>query len=277
MNKIRFAANPDCNFVFHMLSVSKCGYDNDYGAKYRHLYKEADLALLKENEELLTVRGGEHCGQLYHLMVCRPAWGRVSAKDYFLDLPGRIRWDDIREIYAPYEEVIRDVSAVMVKYYDDYIRDIWSGEQAKIREYIPPLANFFEENRFSERAEALVGCPLQRPSFTATLVTSVEYGAEAIDISEELDVFGIERSVTDAIYFMGHEFIIYLLFGALAGEEAFKTMDTWNITEGLAEYYLKKLMGDTRFFKAQQKYVAFFESCDEGLSAAELYRLALKR
>ncbi len=33
MNKIVFAVNKDTNYVFHMLSVSKCGYDNAYGEK----------------------------------------------------------------------------------------------------------------------------------------------------------------------------------------------------------------------------------------------------
>ena len=28
MNKIRFIADKDTNYVFHMLSVAECGYDN---------------------------------------------------------------------------------------------------------------------------------------------------------------------------------------------------------------------------------------------------------
>ena len=65
INKIRFTANKDTNYVFHMLSVAKCGYDNEYGNHYRHLYPKEDLALLKSNEKLITVCGGEHCGMLY--------------------------------------------------------------------------------------------------------------------------------------------------------------------------------------------------------------------
>jgi hypothetical protein len=109
-------------------------------------------------------------------------------------------------------------------------------------------------------------------------VTSVEDGAEAIDISDEQDVFGIEREPIDAVYFIGHEFIIYLLFHALRNENAFKHVDTWAATEGLAEFYLKKIMGDTRFFNRQQEYVRFYERCAEesSLSAVELYRKALE-
>lgn len=217
MNKIRFTANRDTNYVFHMLSVAKCGYDNGYGEKYRSLYAEDDLAVIKENEKLLTVQGGEHCGRLFHLMVCRPSWGEVCAKEYFLDLPQRILWDDIREIYAPYAQVIRAVAGVMAKYYDHYIRDIWPGEQESIRKYLPPLEEFFEKSGFTEKAEALVGSSLRREWFTATMVTSVENGAEAIDISDEQDLFGIQRSHEDAVYFIGHEFHLFALWGLRRG------------------------------------------------------------
>ena len=44
MNKIKLIANRETNYVYHMLSVAKCGYDNDYGRKYRECYAENDLA-----------------------------------------------------------------------------------------------------------------------------------------------------------------------------------------------------------------------------------------
>lgn len=273
MNKIRFAVHPDINYIFHMLSVARCGYDNAYGAKYRHLYRPEDLATFKAHEDLLTVRGGEHCGALYHLMVCRPAWGEITAKAYFLDLPQRILWEDIRDIYAPYAEIIRELSEVMVRHYDYYMEDIWPEERRAILSHIPELEAFFENTRFTEQAEALVGCPLESQWFTATLVSSVEGGAEAIDISREQDLFGIGRSATDAGFFIGHEFIVYLLFHAFSKENAFQSFETWAITEGLAEYYLKQILGSTRFFQGQQRYVELFEQWGP-LSAAELYRRA---
>lgn len=52
-----------------------------------------------------------------------------------------------------------------------------------------------------------------------------------------------------------------------------------SLTEGLAEFYLKKIMGDTRFFNSEQKYVEFYKNCEktEPLSAAELYKSAYKK
>ena len=62
----------------------------------------------------------------------------------------------------------------------------------------------------------------------------------------------------------------------LANENAFKTLDTWEATEGLAEYYLKKIMGNIRF-QEHRKYVEYYENFEKKQrSPVELYRQALK-
>lgn len=276
MNKIRFIANKDTNYVFHMLSVSKCGYDNVYGGRYAPRYPQEDLAVLKAHERLITVCGGEHCGALYGIFVCEAACAKSSAKDYYTRLMQRATEGDIPVALSEYQEIICQLSAVMIKHYDDYIENIWCAEKSKINRYIPAVQHLFEDSNFTEKAEEVIGRQLPHDFFVATLVSSVENGAEAIDISDEQDVFGIERTPTDAFYFIGHEFIIYLLFHVLKEEKAFTELNTWNITEGLAEYYLKQILGDTRF-NIHEKYVSFFEqtNCQKQLSAAALYRKGL--
>ena len=84
MNKIKFIVNRETNYVFHMLSVSKCGYDNSYGDAYKHLYPQEDLAVLKNYEDLLTIRGGEHVGKLMWIILSG-AIGNVPAKELYQD------------------------------------------------------------------------------------------------------------------------------------------------------------------------------------------------
>ncbi len=276
MNQLRFAANPDTNYVFHMLSVARVGYDNAYGARFRADYPPEDLLVLKTHEDMLTVRGGEHWGALYGLLVVLPARAEQSAKEYYTDLleeavNGPVPPD--AEVYRP---IVADICRVMLRHYDDYIARIWPGQEADIRRYIPLVEEKFGSSDFTARAVQLVGCGLPGETFTATMVTSVENGAEAIDISSEQDVFGIVRDPVDAFYFIGHEFIIYLLKNALKEEDAFRFFATWLVTEGLAEYYLKRILGDTRFFNAQADVVAFLEQLPENLSSPELYRLACR-
>lgn len=286
MNKICFTANKDTNYIFHMLSVAKCGYDNSYGEKYRARYPQDELKILKQNESLITVCGGEHCGLLYGLLVGEPACAKVPLPEYYhslIEIGNAVKNGnvpkDVSEELVPYTDIIIAISEIMIKYYKDYIENLWEFEKGKIENHISDLQVYFDKSNFTEKAERLLGCCLKSDFFTATLVTSVEGGAEAIDISKGQDVFGIERTVRDAVYFIGHEFIIYLLFEALAEENAFKLLETWKMTEGLAEYYLKKIMGDTSgFFSEQLKYVEFYEQCEkEGfVSAFQLYQRALE-
>ena len=277
MNKIKFIANKDTNFVFHMLATAKCGYDNAYGDRFKDLYPAEDLSLIKENEQLLTVCGGEHCGFLYGTLVSEPACAKTSAKEYYAWLIQSVNNNEVPEPFINYTDIIFRISNVMVKHYDYYIDNIWENEEKKINAYIPEVLRLFEKSNFTERAEKLVGCKLSSDLFTATLVTSVENGAEAIDISTEQDVFGIERSPLDAFYFIGHEFIIYLLVNTLKNEDAFERFETWNLTEGLAEYYVKKITGTTRFAN-HRKYVEYYENCENAAesSAVELYRMGLQ-
>ena len=222
-----------------------------------------------------------------------PACGKISAKEYYSDLISMVENgqapedflrfgppDNGRSLadFQKYAETVRRISAVMVRHYDHYIQEIWPEEEKKIQAHISRVLPAFEEKGFTEKAEELVGCGLPGDSFTATMVTSVAYGAEAIDISDEQDVFGIERDPVDAFYFIGHEFIIYLMLRALKDENAFRSFETWGLTEGLAEYYLKKIMGDVRFFDGQRKYAERYEQWEEEgkRTAAELYRMGLQ-
>ena len=283
MNKIRFDIDPNINYLYHMLSVARCGYDNDYGAKYRPLYPAEELAVFSDNRELLTIQGGVHWGELYSLLIFNPAGYAESLPDYYGEVLATCEsiragvipeWVD--EPLIPYTALIGQLSQILLKHQDAYLRDIFPGERARIAEAIVPVKAWCEAHDFTARAEELVGCELAAEAFTATMVSSVAHGPEAIDLTPEKDLFGIDRSTMDAVYFIGHEFIIYLLKSALREEDAFRSNATWPLTEALAEYYLKRLMGDTRFFDGQREWRMFYERQSPELTAVQLYRLALQ-
>ena len=278
MNKILFSADPDINYVFHMLSVAKCGYDNAYGAKYRGRYDPADLKCIKDQEFHLTVRGGEHCGDWYGPMVCEPARSGLTAKQYYTET---IAWIESGSLELPDDTLasIVRVCRVMIRYYDDFMENIWPEEKLRITGYIDTMRKLFEESDFSMKAEALVGVSLPEPGFTAALVSSVERGAEAIDITDTQDVFGIDRNPEAEKAFISHEFIIYLLRIALKNEDAFLSFENWMLTEGLAEYYLQKIDSNARSFPSCQEQAEVYRQLEStcGTDAVMLYRAALKR
>ncbi len=283
MNKIRFEINQNINYLYHMLSVSGCGYDNAYGAQYRDLYPPEDIAAFADNRTLLTIEGGVHWGELYSLLVFNPAGHAASLADYYGEVlgicqsiaAGRVP-EGIDETLIPHTAVIERLSRILLKHHNAYICDIFPAQREKIAAAIAPVQEWFETHDFTAQAEKMVGHPLAAEAFTATMVSSVAGGAEAIDLTAEKDLFGIERSTMDAVYFIGHEFIIYLLKTALQEENAFRSNATWPLTEALAEYYLQRIMGDTRFFDGQRQWRAFYERQSPGLTAVQLYRLALQ-
>ena len=283
MNKICFEINPSINYLYHMLSVARCGYDNDYGAKYRPLYPAEELAVFSDNSELLTIQGGVHWGELYSLLIFIPAGYADSLANYYGEVLATCEsiragvipeWVD--ESLVPYTDLIGQLSQILLKHQDSYLRDIFPGERERIAAAIAPVQAWFEVHDFTARAEKLVSCELAAEAFTSTMVSSVAHGPEAIDLTAEKDLFGIDRNAMDAVYFIGHEFIIYLLKNALREEDAFRGNATWPLTEALAEYYLQRIMGDTRFFDGQRQWRMFYEQQAPGLTAVQMYRLALQ-
>ena len=265
--------------MYHMLSVAKCGYDNDYGRKYRGLYAEEDLQVLKAHESMITVSGGEHCGELYGLLVVEPAQAKVTAKEYYESLLTMIAEDTVPEEGRKYISVVEPIAKIMIKYYDSYAETIWPVEKEAIEAYIPQVQAAFDENHFTEQAEATAELTLQSEFFIATMVNSIQDGAEAINISEEQDVFGITRTVRDSVYFIAHEFIIFLLIREFICLEVEEGRNTYEALEGLAEFYLKQTLGETGFFHDMDDYIRFYEDqVKQGSkTAVELYNAAMAR
>ena len=278
MNKIKFIANRETNYVFHMLSVSKCGYDNSYGDTYKHLYPQEDLAVLKNNEDFLTIRGGEHVGKLMWIIVSG-AMGNVPAKELYQEYVQKITDDDYPKEFADYKELILQICNVMIKHYDYYVENIWNIEKEKIEKANLEFQKLFDESDFTEKAEKLLGCKLSQDFFIATMVSSIQGGPEAIvmgaDDDAKQDIFDINKAPLDAFYFIGHEFIIFLLMQELKDVCDFDGLNDWKRFESLAEYYLIQILGNSRgFFDEMKDYIEFYENCnkEKNLSAVELYK-----
>lgn len=254
MSNIRVEINPVTNYVFHMLSVAGVGYDNDYGRRWRHTVAENDRAVLKKNESKLTVKGGEYWGEWYDALVFRPAQGDVSPEEYYACMQ---------------DPAMAEVSRVMGGYYQAYLRDVYPETLRELEPYAAELQRLLDESSLTERAEALVGASIE--GFRVMLVNSVARGPEALDISDDQDVFGIDRTPYEEMLFIGHEYIIYLLKKALAGTAAFQTWDTWRLTEGLAEYYLLQMVEDIGYFRKVKDEVDMYRRQEPGISPREKF------
>lgn len=266
MNKIHFSINISTNYVYHMLSVAQCGYNNAHGDKYRHLYPTEDLAVLKRNEQLLTVSGGTHCGQLYWHLVSQPACGRIPVKEYY----ETFQPDSHLEVYR---EEIEDICAVMARNYEVF-RSVYPEICREIVAYIEPLAERFETSHFTDKAESILGTKLEFPAFYAVMTNSMENGPEAIDIAPDQDVFSITRPVDANFRFIAHEYIICLLKSALKETTAFQSFQSWEIVETLADFYLCRVLGDTAIFSDKHRLIALYSRMQPDTPSLERYLAA---
>jgi len=306
MNKIKTKISRETNYIYHMLSVAKCGYDNEYGNKYLLKHSPEDLKILKDNERFITVKGGEHCGELYHWLVSVPASLDTEATLYYNSLGHLFRTGNIEEniklyksvhklflpandhnfkniVYDFYKhyakfDIIVPICEVMIRNYSIYSNEIWEETKKRLLPYAKDIEYIFNTNGLSKQLEALTNEEL-KTQFIATFCNSLDGGAEAIDISANQDVFGIGRNYEWAEKFISHEFIIYLLKQSLKNTTAFQDLKYWIYTEGLAEFYLS-LAGKGGGFKECQDVIDFYKDTyknDNSLTASELYKKAIKK
>jgi hypothetical protein len=307
MNKIKTKVSRETNYIYHMLSAAKCGYDNKYGDEHRAVHAGEDLKTLKENESLITVNGGEHCGELYFWLVSVPAALDTEAPQYYrwlkhlfetgdieenarqfgmmreqlltADLNGVI--DSVDEFYAYYRKYnsIVPICDVFIRNYPAYCSDIWAKYEGELLRYANDIEDIFHRNGVSDKLEDMLKAEPDAP-FIASFCNSIDGGAEAIDISKTQVVFGTGGSYEQTVKFITHEFIINRLKESLKETGAFKDMRYWLYTESLAEFYME-LAGLGRGFgggfERGAAVIEFykekhFEDC--ALSAGELFSLA---
>jgi hypothetical protein len=286
-----------------MLSVAKCGYDNEYGNQYAPYHSENDLKVLKENESLITVKGGEYIGKLYGLFIL-PARFEIEATLYYESLGHLYETGNFEENIKKYKEIYKFflseneeellpsvqelynaflqhreaivmIFDVMRRNYNIYCdKIIWEKSKEELVAYAKAVGDIFVEKDISHTLEKLTNISLQN-DFIATFVNSISGGAEAIDLSESLDVFGIGRNYEETVKFISHEFVIYLLIQEFESRETF--FKYWAYTEGLAEFYLTLVGLESGSFSDLQNIIEYYKKVygeNHHLSALELFMKA---
>jgi hypothetical protein len=272
-----------------MLSVAKCGYDNAYGVKYRIDHDHSDLQVLKRLESYITVKGGEHCGELYGICVSIPAsLDEDMLKAYYEALchlfetgdlkanlirygaiyetafsPVQINEDTQKEFYEanlPWRNEIVDISKVMMVNYDIYDEKVWLTAKKALSGAIDQLNDYLGKNDYMGQWERALGYPYRHDDFYAVLCNSIQDGPQAIDISDDRDVLYLHHNVTAMAAFISHEFGVYMLMGALEERQDAGYFAAYKIRESLAEYFNRPISGGCASFNEYEEYIQFFDN-----------------
>lgn len=292
MYKLKITISKPANYIYHMLSVSKVGYDNSYGEKYRSIHNKDYLTLLKKYEELLTVKGGEHCGMLYVLLVAKPATADniSSLREYFdslIDLftnnnpeETASRYPDLDRVFLDegvnsfeevfefclntfndYSDEIINLSKILLNDITIYEKNVWNYESKVLLDFKNRLIlDFDKTNDLVSKWENQLNKKMLVDNFEVVIVNSIEGGAQAIDISNTKDVFNINENIKSLIGFISHEIGTYIIFQNIPLSMRENMQKYWLCIESLATYHNQQLLyEDDHLFANDNIYFSKFD------------------
>lgn len=307
---IKAVVSKNCNYIYHMLSVAKCGYDNEYGNQYQSLHPQADLQTLKKYETYLNVIGGEHAGELHSLCVALPASleDAVSLPMYFDALADLFTTDNMEQNFTTYQDIyeqsfttigatvdldslqlfyksnepfkqeIADIARIMSDNYTIYSDQVWETSERELSDIVNQLNQQLSATDYMQKWEELLGYNFKNGDFLAVICNSMQDGPNCIDISANKDVFYHEGNYTSTTKLISHEFGIYLLKDVLANTEAFQGFAYFALTEGLAEYYNTIVSGGHTDGNWDGEYIEFYRQLQEkepAITAEEMFLRAV--
>lgn len=274
MKKIICHVNKATNYIYHILSVAKVGYDNDYGEKYRSYHDEQDLKYLNDHGRDISVEGGSHCGNLYGLLITEPARSRninflIKYYELIIDLFENKNlkmmvkdfaglWGNSCELEGDYsddrymfsldvfegdsDKIIR-ISKIFLRNIDTFEKNIWPLELPKLEDFKSKLEKaIHKEGDLIGRWEASLNGDYMGHQFEVMLCSALENGPQAIDISPTKDVFNVCNKVEDLMSFISHEIGSFIILTSLTNEMKENLLKYWVAIEGLASYHNKKIL-----------------------------------
>lgn len=300
------------NFIFHMMSVSECGYHNAYGEKARKYHSAHDIEALQKRASLLTASGGQHCGALFNLCVSISAAFDLEEEmlRYFSAMrdlvinPDRnqnfVEYQDIyHTVFAPFgakitpeahadfcrslSDVADDVAEIFRVFemnYPIYRDHFWASTEAMVSERCREVNKILYQMNLQALWEKMLQTKYEHENFYVVLCNSIENGPQAIDISNTKDIFSASTSVDSLVALISHEFGIYLLIKILDGTEAFQDLSLYHQTEALAEFYNRKILNRNNKWKWDEGIIRTYEEIymkNPSITPRELFLSQMKK
>lgn len=293
------------SYIFHMFSVAKVGYDNEYGNDYKALHPSDDLEFLKSIEGDLIVIDGQSKGQLSSLWILAASLDTLDELElYFSTIHHAIDGEDITEeemvvlnkILADlqthgnlvtvdqlikslgnyHHATTKTLSQVFIDNIDIYQSNVQKNEQSKVESYIE---RFEEEKSLDNRIAALenlVGLTYAEKEFVVQLTNSTADGPNANNTGFDSNQFyTFDFDVLDE--FINNEMIYFMLIQNDEIKKLTKNHSDANIyLESLAEYYNREYYNRNTLSQTQgdETIIEYYKANSE-LSAVELFQSAL--
>ena len=249
------------------------------------------MAYLKENENHLTVSGGEHCGKWYGILVAEPANSNdmTFLRNYYEELiklfesnqfdkcirdfltewknSNDITFDYSHELYnQTFEMFMQDASPivniakVLIENINTYESQVWPIESIQIFEFKARLEKeLIKHSNLIMQWEQSINESYDAPLFEVILCNSLENGPQAINISKYKDVFNVSESINDLVGFISHEIGSFIIFSKLSYEMQKDLNKYWLCLESLSTYHNRKILYENdSLFNKDNKFFSIF-------------------
>ncbi len=309
MKKINIVVSKNTNYIYHMLSVSKCGYENQYGEKFKNIHHSTDLKILKKNERLLTVVGGSHFGRLYSVFVSTPAAIEEDSmfiryfeglKDLFSNNNPIDNYDKYKDVYqtaytahrfivtqqssidfynflADIKDTVVEICDIFINNYSKYNKYVWKRSMKELK-LTKRLLQKKLDSDINTKWENILNHKYPYGEFEVLLCNSISDGVQAIDIGYNKDVFDAKMDIASIIQYISHEVGIYILRD-LFEHDGIDFHSNYHLIESVIEYFNPIENVSLEFSDNQgavTQYIESIESKDPTLSVYEIIKVIIK-
>jgi len=309
--RLKFKESICASYIFHMLSVANIGYDNEYGDKYRCYHDLQDLELLKKHSNFLTSEGGVHCGQLAVLMVGIPATydtlmemelyfksivelinsgdidrkypifrNRFTGEEFEDSEEQRAFTHELYEMFKGYLHEIEDIAHIMIKNSSLFQEKIYDETRRIVAQYTKEFSQTMDKyGDLMSSWEKVLSVRYRIPYFNVILVEGIDNGAQAIDINQRNDVFGMFMNHEELVRFISHELGTYLIIENLSEEIKTNLFDYWNALESLSSCLNMKYITGLEDDIGRKEYIEWYNArleMDADINIEQMIRLARK-
>lgn len=290
MKKINFVISLNANYIYHMLSISKCGYINMYRTKYKNLHRQDDINKLFFNKHLLSVADGKKLGTLYKLITNPILSDEQDIVSYYSILYELFSTYDIKENFNKYYEInhlffdgmshfdlykeyqrykneISAISKVMIENFEIYKQKVWPDTQKEIQKVINSLNKIFTRRDYIDEWEKLLKVNYE-DDFYAYLCNAISNGPQGIAFANNKVLFSSTEYEDHLCNLISHELGLAMLKKVIKDYQ-------YEIIESLAEFYNRQITEGDKLNRYNEKYIYIFESLKkENLTPLQLYNKA---
>lgn len=274
------------NYIFHLLSVARIGYDNEYSIMYKDSISEVDKKYLKQNSQYLNFADG-FMGPLAKAFVFLPGYlnfkSKKEASEYFTLLNEVIRtanYSKFEERYSNeldkinlfmpfdcryylksicrYEKIVFRIGEIFINNYTYYDKNIWPVEKKKLKVKALELNKKLKELNLISTWEQAVSIPFKTDKYQIILCTANQGGSDANSLGYDRNVFYYDNDLEYMLQFISHETGTHILidkFNSIMKNNEYNFELVYKAYESLCKYYNERIMfKDTESLYSMKEY-----------------------